>query len=271
MDRTFILISKEEMNKHGIVFGDDMNTISKSLSEEDGVLYFDDLYPKFHMVDKTSSSVPFDLEDSGLVVGWDIESGQDIGRYFGKFGNLPALAFLQKYGHSIDMDPLADKSLSKDDREKIKEDMLELLREEQPDGKKIKDFSYEDFIQYSRDEINYFGETASPLLAMAVGSRYFSNTVEANEKDLIPNGNYEQQGTRAGLSMDVFDFIAREFPGELAIQKDNTFLNGHNKDVNRSALYKTEIPQVSVISRLGSSLAGAVNALSPKSLAPTLK
>lgn len=263
MDRTFILISKDEMLKHGIQFGDDMNAISKALAEEDGVLYLDDLYPKFHMVDKTSTSVPFDLEDSGLVIGWDIESGQDIGRYFGKFGNLPALAFLQKYGHSIDMDPLADKSLPEEYRAKLRTDILALLREDQPDGKKIKDFNYDDFIQYNSYEINYSGETASPLIAMAVGSRYFSNIVEANESGLIPNGNYEQYGDRTGLSMDVLDFLAREFPGELAIQKDNKFLNGHNKEVNTTVL-KADLPSIPVVPRMGSSLGSVVKALSPK-------
>ena len=267
MNRVFFLIEQASADRLGIHQGTGASELTKALSLENEDLKFDHLAAKFPFVDRNSIFMPVDSNRRGVVVGWDKDTDASLGVFHGKFGNFPPFYFLDQYGQSVDMDPLLSKKLTAEEKKAMKGRIKKLFDDIQPDGKKIRDFTYDDFMLYTKRETNYFGETTSPLLTMSVGATFFAND-HFSEKPFAL-GNYLHYNNKLGLIMDTFDYIAREFPGELAIQKDQEFLNGFNGEVNGGLLTNAPRMHRSVVG--SGALKGIVNSLKRPSNAPHQK
>jgi hypothetical protein len=232
MNRTFFLIDRIKMEQYGL-------RPDSGLDEVASVLQSGAVIPS---IDKKSIFLPIDPEDAGIVIGWDIDDDTPMGAsYYNHMRNHPAVHYLMKNGQSIDADPLLAVKSSNDRVELIKCKVEPMLDEIQPDGKRISDYNYDDFIGYVKRETNYFGETTSPVIALTLGSRFFGKTDSELSELGIPLGNYSFFQTKNGLMMDAFDYLAREFPGKLAIETHLDFLTGLNKKFNSSMFGRLEV------------------------------
>lgn len=221
-------------------------------------------------IDKSSLFLPVDPEASGIVMGWDIEDNTPFGTYYYlRMRNHAAVHYLLKNGQSIDADPLLSKDISDDRKDIIKAKVTPMLDEVQADGKRISEYCYNDFIGYVKREINYFGETASPVIALTLGSHFFGKTDEELEKLGIPLGNYKTLHTKSGLMMDAFDCIAREFPSKLAIEKHLDFITGLNRDANSITVDSSKINKPSNTKKRLQSVVQAITKMS--GVSPSLK
>lgn len=268
MNRTFFMVTQENMQEYGFSWDADLPEIARAIGLSDGVLTSDALERHFVCIDRESRFVPVDVLDYGGVIAWFGDENEAKGWWYGKFGNHPAIHFLSEYGQSIDAPPLlysGENPAVK--RARLKESITRLITEEQPDGKKIAEFGYDDFIQYVKQETNHYGETSSPLIALSVGSGFFAATPSGFSR--MPAGYFAEVGGKAGLSMDVLEYLGREFPQKMQIVNDPHFLNGPNRSANLAAVLPIKEPPV-VRQAVPRGLAAAVSKMAAAASMPKI-
>lgn len=241
MNRGFFMIDSDAMQRHGIKWNDGSTDIAKALGNGKGILEYESLVNSFPFIDKTSTSLMINPENMGAVVGWDFNDNEAMACYYGRFRNHPAIYFLEQYGQSVDAPAMIEKGLSANQKATIKSKVSFLIDNEKFGEKSIADFTYEDFVHFVKHETNYYGETSSAFLALSVGNGFFAQDAKRFKESGISSGNYNKEQTKYGMIMDAFDYIAREFPGQLAVEKDPFFLNGPNKEVNRGPIVRSSV------------------------------
>lgn len=249
MNRAFFLIDRIKMEQYGLRPDSGLDEVSSVFKSGADI-------PR---IDKKSIFLPVDPENGGIVMGWDEDDNTPMGAsYYNHMRNHPAVHYLMKNGQSIDADPLVSVKSNKERVKLIKGKVEPMFDVIQADGKRISDYNYDDFVGYVKRETNYFGETASPVIALTLGSRFFGKTDSELLALGIPLGNYTFYQTKSALMMDALDYLAREFPGKLAIEKHIDFLAGLNKEFNSNMFERLEVNKPGVVKER---LKGVVSAI----------
>lgn len=253
-NRKFFLIPKSEVGDT-ISFGDDPKKVAFALGYGDK-LDFEKMASRFEYIGSMSEAILTDIDQAGVVIGWDTDADVPFNAYVGKLKNHVAVYHLAKYGRSIDAPAMVD--LDRDAKRSVKPIIEGIVKSEHFGNKKISELDYEGFEKYCHSEVNAFGETASPLIAMSVGSKFFANPDQAG----IPLGNYSSNA--GALSKDVLDYLGREFPNVMEIAKTAEFLNGPNAPYNQKLNVQNKSHSINILEKATQSLKKSATTLSAK-------